>query len=137
MNKRLFTDWSVEPTDSLLRKQMGRAMDFYSAILSKLGQFRKQWQFSQGNGWILRAHDNRKALFYLIPLEDEIDISLTVRDGEREGFLKNNEFEQIYPELESATKYSGGYAVRFGIESFTECKSVTHFLTELIKIRES
>lgn len=135
MNKRLFTDWSIEPTDSLLRKQMGSAMNYYSAVLSKLGKYRKQWQFSQGNGWILRAHDNRKALFYLIPLEDEIDISLTVRDAEREGFLQRNDFEEIYPQLESATKYSGGYAIRFGIESFSECKSVTHFLTELIKMR--
>ena len=36
MNKRLFTDWSIEPTDSLLRKQMGSAMNYYSAVLSKL-----------------------------------------------------------------------------------------------------
>lgn len=135
MKRRLFTDANVTPTEALLRKQLGTAMDYYVSILSKSGDYRKQWQFSRGNGWILKVDDMRKALFYLIPFEGGIEVSLTVRDGERASFLKSEELENIYPQLESATKYSEGYALRFGIESPGECKSVSKFLTALMQMR--
>ena len=135
MNKRLFTDSNVTPTEALLRKQLGPAMVYYAGVLSKSGDYRKQWQFSRGNGWILKVDDMRKALFYLIPFDGGVEVSLTVRDGERAGFLKNEELEDLFPQLESATKYSEGYALRFGIESSAECKSVSKFLAALMRER--
>jgi hypothetical protein len=135
MKKRLFTDSNVTPTEALLRKQLGTAMGYYTSILSKSGDYRKQWQFSRGNGWILKVDDLRKALFYLVPFEGGIEVSLTVRDGERASLLRNDEQENLFPQLESATKYSDGYALRFGIESPGECRSVTKFLTTLIQMR--
>lgn len=104
-------------------------------VVSNAGNYRRQWQYSRGNGWILKVDDMHKALYYLIPFEEGIEISLTVRDEERADFLKSGEFEKLYPQLESATKYSEGYALRFGIESSAECKSVTKLLTELMKMR--
>jgi hypothetical protein len=135
MKRRLFTDSDVPPTDALLRKQLGGAMAFYLAILATSGNYRKQWQYSRGNGWILKVDDMRKALYYLIAFEEGIEISLTVRDSERTDFLKNKALEKLSPQLEAATKYSEGYALRFEIESATECKSVSQFLTELMKVR--
>ena len=135
MNKRLFTDANVTPTEALLRKQLGPAMDYYTNILAKSGDFRKQWQFSRGNGWILKVDDMRKALFYVIPFDDGIEVSLTVRDGERESFQKNAELEDLFPQLESATKYSEGYALRFGIENTADCRSVSKFLAALMQMR--
>jgi hypothetical protein len=135
MKKRLFTDASTSPTEALLRKQLGGAINYYMSILAKSGDYRKQWQYSRGNGWILKVDDMRKALYYLIPLEDGIEISLTVRDSERDSFLHNADVECLYPQLASATKYSEGYALRFGIESTEECKAVTRFLLALMKMR--
>ena len=135
MNKRLFTDANVSPTEALLRTQLGPAMDSYAHILAKSGDYRKQWQFSRGNGWILKVDDMRKALFYLIPFEGGIEVSLTVRDAERASFQKNQELEDIFPQLESATKYSEGYALRFGIESAAQCRSVSKFLAALMQMR--
>ncbi len=135
MKSRLFTDANVTPTEALLRKQLGTAMDYYVHILAKSGDYRKQWQFSRGNGWILKVDDMRKALFYLIPFDGGIEVSLTVRDGERTSFLKSEELESLIPQLESATKYSEGYALRFGIESPAECKSVSKFLAALMQMR--
>jgi hypothetical protein len=137
MKRRLFTDLEVTPTEALLRKQLGRAMNFYASIVAKSGDYRRQWQYSRGNGWILKVDDMRKALFYLIPLEEAIEISLTVRDNERAEFMRNEEFKTLQPQFEVATKYSEGYALRFGIESSEECKSVTKFLTSLMKMRSS
>ena len=137
MKKRLLTDANVAPTEALLRKQLGNAMDYYVGILSKSGDYRKQWQYSRGNGWILKVDDMHKALFYLIPFEGGIEITLTVRNSERADFLKEKELERLFPQLESATKYSEGYALRFEIESSRECTSIAKFLTRLMKMRPS
>jgi hypothetical protein len=135
MKRRLFTDLDVMPTDGLLRKKLGSAMDYYVGIMSTSGRYRKQWQFNRGHGWILKVDDMRKALYYLIAFEDGIEISLTVREREREELLKSKEIQELHPQLESGTKYSEGYALRFGIESNVECKSVSRFLGQLIKMR--
>jgi hypothetical protein len=135
MNRRLFTDEIVIPTEALLRKQLGHGMDYYIRILSKSGEYRKRWYYSRGNGWILKVSDMHKALYYLIPVEDGIEISLTIRDGERTNFLNNEEFGMLCPQLESATKYSEGYALRFGIGNSPECESASKFLSKLMVMR--
>jgi hypothetical protein len=137
MKRRLFTDANVSPTEALLRKQLGSAITYYLGIMAKSGDYRKQWQYSRGNGWILKVDDMRKALYYLIPLEEGIEISLTVRDSERESLLANKDVEYLFPQLESATKYSEGYALRFDIESQSDCTAVIRFLQELMKMRSS
>ena len=96
MKRRLFTDSDLEPTDYVLDKHLGKAMRFYKAILAISGTCRRQWQFNHGNGWILRVHDTRRALYYLIAFDDGIEISLTVRDSEREVFLKTAGLEGLH-----------------------------------------
>ena len=135
MKKRLFTDIDVEPSDRLLEKHLGNAMRFYRAIAAISGDYQRRWQFNRGNGWILRAHDTGKALYYLIAFDEGIEISLTVRDSEREDFLKCAGLEESYPQLVAGTKYSGGYALRFEIENDVACGSVSHFLAHLMKTR--
>ncbi len=112
-------------------------MSYYHGIMLESGDYRKLWQYSHSNGWILKVDDMRKALFYLAPFDEGIEISLTVRDSERTNFLKSKELEKLHPQFEAATKYSGGYALRFGIESSEECKSVTRFLSRLMKLRST
>jgi hypothetical protein len=135
MKRRLFMDVSIAPTEGSLRKQLGDAMSYYHGIMRESGDYRKLWQYSHSNGWILKVDDTRKAFFYLAPFDEGIEISLTVRDEERADFLENKEFETLHPQFEVATKYPGGYALRFGIESSEECSSVTKFLSKLMKMR--
>ena len=137
MKRRLFTDEDTTPTEALLRKALGSAMDYYAGILANSGNYRKQWQYNRGNGWILKVDDKRKALYYLIAFDEGIEISLTVRDSEREKFLKSDHLEKLHPQLMSGKKYAEGYALRFEIESAAECNSVVRFLTELMKMRSS
>ncbi len=137
MKKRLFTDSDVAPTEALLRRHLGNAMHFYTEILATSGNCRKHWQYNRGNGWILKVDDTRKALYYLIAFDEGIEISLTVRDSERTDFLKNIGLEKVYPQLEIGTKYSEGYALRFEIENEIDCRSASHFLTELVRLRLS
>ena len=135
MKKRLFTDSAVEPTDYLLEKHLGKAMLFYKRIMGTSGNCRRQWQFNRGNGWILKVHNAYKPLYYLIAFDEGIEVSLTIRDSEREDFLKKVGLEMSYPELTSGTKYSGGYALRFEIENEVDCSSASQFLAHLMKTR--
>jgi len=135
MKKRLFTDSETEPTDYLLEKQLGKAIHFYRRIVGASGNCRRQWQFNRGNGWILKVHDAYKPMYYLIAFDEGIEISLTVRDIEREDFLKNTELEASFPELADGKKYSGGYALRFEIENEADCSSASRFLENLMKTR--
>ena len=137
MKRRLFIDADTPPTEALLRKQLGRAMEFYSAILQVSGDYRKQWQYSRGNGWLLKVDDMRKALYYLIAFDEGIEVSLTVRDSERAELAANPSFESLRGQLEMGTKYPEGYALRFEIESAAACADVARFLTELVRLRAS
>jgi hypothetical protein len=135
MKKRLFTDSETEPTDYLLERHLGKAMYFYRRILSISGNCRRQWQFNRGNGWILKVHDAYKPMYYLIAFDEGIEISLTVRDSEREDILQSTGLEASFPELVAGTRYSGGYALRFEIENEVDCSSVSRFLAILMKTR--
>ena len=135
MKKRLFAEMEFEPTDYLLEKQLGSAMRFYTAILAISGNYRRQWQFNFGNGWILRVHDMSKTLYYLIAFVGGIEVSLTITDSEREHFLERPELEECRPQIIGGTKYSGGYALRFEIESDDACRSVSRFLSHLMQTR--
>ena len=112
-------------------------MEFYTGILQTSKDYRKQWQYSRGNGWILKVDDMRKALYYLIAFDEGIEISLTVRDNERAAFLGNILFQRLHAQLERGTKYPEGYALRFEIESAAECASVAQFLAELMRMRSA
>ncbi len=135
MNRRLFTDENVTPTEALLQKQLGPGMDYYIRILSKTGDYRKRWCYSRGNGWILKVEDKQRTLYYLIPLRDGIEISLTIRDDEMAYFLKYGKFGLQCQELVSAIKYSAGYALRFGIANSMEYASAAKFLSKLMTMR--
>ena len=135
MKRRLFVDQDIEPTDALLRKQLGSAIDSYTSIIAASGDFRRQWKYSRGNGWLLRVGDAKKALYYLIAFDEGIEISLTLREGERADFLKDKHFEVLHQQLEVAQKYSEGYALRFEIEKTSDCKLVCQLLSALIAKR--
>jgi hypothetical protein len=135
MNKRLFTDRDIEPSDRLLVKQLGNAVRFYRAIAAIPGRYQRRWQFNRGNGWILRAHDAGATLYYLIAFDGGVEISLTISDSERDDFLKCGELERSHPQLAAGTKYVGGYAVRFEVEDDLACRSVSQFLAHLMKTR--
>jgi hypothetical protein len=135
MKRRLFFESDVFPSETLLRKQSESAMAYYQGIMSTSLKYLKRWQFNHGNGWILRVDDNRTAMYYLAAFEDGIEISLTVRDHEKADFLVNDEIQDVHSQLNLATKYSGGYALRFPIKSAIECTSVERFLRTLIKTR--
>ena len=134
---RVFTDQDITPNDTLLRKHLGKKMEFYMNILDASAGLSKKWQFISGNGWLLKVDDNYKAVYYLIACKDGIIVNLTVRDMEMDSFLHNESLEKVHNELNHATKYSGGYAISFEIKNLEDSRSVANFLSTHIKDRIS
>jgi hypothetical protein len=135
MKKQLFRDIGASPADGSLRKRLGPAFQYYEIMREISGGYLKQWQHTNGNGWLLKVGDTRRALYYLGAFEDGIEISLTVRDAERESLINSPRHARLQTELLAATQYSGGYALRFGIESLEACLSVSQLVEDLIDRR--
>ena len=84
---------------------------------------------------MLKVHDKKKALFYLIPLKNEFKISMAIRENERKSFLEDNELEIIHNMIKSAKKYREGYALRFNVKNENDFKILELFIGKLTLIR--
>lgn len=79
------------------------------------------------SGWMQKISDSKKALCYIIPLENAFKVSLTVREKEREDFLKDKTLAAIHAPLSSARKFAEGYALQFAVadqDSFLPLKAL-------------
>jgi hypothetical protein len=94
-----------------------------------------EWTFSQSSGWILKVHDRKKALFYLIPLKDGLKISLTMRESERAALLRDKELAGMHTAISSSKKYAEGFALQFGLADEKGFRSFELFIRKLIAIR--
>lgn len=97
--------------------------------------FLKDWNFSKSSGWMLKVHNTKKTLFYVIPLNNEFKISMAIRENERNAFLEDNELKSIYNMLKSSKKYREGYALRFEVKDDENFQVLKLLIQKLIDIR--
>jgi len=135
MEERAFTEQSNKPNEQTIQSTLGQTYPHYKKLIEIVSTFMHDWQFSKGRGWMLKVHDKKKALFYLIPFKNEFKISLTIREKEKEIFLKDAGFKALHESLKSAKKYSEGYAMQFTIASNNDYKIFESFLKKLISLR--
>ncbi len=122
MEKRPFLDKNSKPTEQMLQSKFGETYTYYENLMNISDSFSKDWNFSKSSGWMLKVHDKKKALFYLIPLENEFKISMAIRENERKAFLDHDEFKTIHDVINSSKKYREGYALRFNIKNEADFK---------------
>ncbi|MGZ7096623.1 MAG: DUF3788 family protein [Methanobacterium sp.] len=87
------------------------------------------------SGWMLKVHDKKKALFYLIPFNDKFKISMAIRENERKAFLEDNELEKIHKIIKSAKEYREGYALRFDVKNADDFGIIELLIKKLIARR--
>lgn len=116
MEERPFLDKNSKPTEQTLQPTLEDVYEYYGKLMGIADSFLKDWNFSKSSGWMLKVHDKKKALFYLIPLKNEFKISMAIRENERNAFLKDSELKTIHDMIKSAKKYREGYALRFNIK---------------------
>jgi hypothetical protein len=135
MEERLFLDRSSKPTEPTIQSSMGNAYIYYRKVLDIVTSYSQGWNFTKSSGWMLKVYDQKKALFYLIPLKDGLKISLTIRENERVAFLQDDELKIMHNAIASSRKYMEGFALQFNIEDEKGYDIIEFFLRKLIGIR--
>ncbi len=135
MSERPFLDKSTKPTEQTIQAALGNAHTYYEKIISLAGSYSQDWTFTKSSGWMLKLFDRKKALLYLIPLNDEFKISLTLRKDERDAFLSDDELMIMHDKISSSKKYSEGFALQFNISNKKEFQSFELFIKKLIATR--
>jgi len=133
MENRPFSDNSLKPTEDTIKKNLYSSYKFYNELDNITFKFKKDWNFAKSSGWMLKVHDGKKALYYLIPLNNSFIISLTLREQEKSEFLSNDNLIELHEQLKNAKKYSEGFALKFLI---SDSKSYTPLVTLIKKLIE-
>ena len=84
---------------------------------------------------MLKIYGRKKALFYLIPLNDGFRISLAIREHERTAFLHDGELEMMQDKISGSKKQAEGYVLQFELTNPTEAQPLVLFIRKLIAIR--
>lgn len=135
MNDRPFLDISNKPTELTMQAALGSAYTYYKEIVGLVSLYSQEWTFTKSSGWMLKIYDQKKALLYLIPLNDGFKVSLTIRENERETFLHDDELGNMRDKLSSSKKYTEGFALQFDIVNKNEFQPLELFVRKLIAIR--
>ena len=135
MEKRPFSDQSSEPTEDKLKVILNDFYPYYERLKNITNSFNQNWNFSKTSGWMFKVHKSNKALFYMIPLNNEFKISLAIRDNERNFFLDDNDFKIFHKMILSAKKYREGYSLIFRVAGRDDYNNLEFFIKKLIKLR--
>jgi hypothetical protein len=128
-------DKSKKPAEQSLRSSLGNAYSYYESAIDIAASYLHEWIFTKSSGWMLKMHDRKKALFYLIPLKDALKISLTMRESERAALLSDKELAGMHAAISSSRKYAEGFALQFAIGDEKGFRSFELFIRKMIAIR--
>lgn len=136
MDKRPFPDKSEKPGEDKIREVLGKSFLFYDGLNKMTIHFKKEWNFSKSSGWMQKVSDGKKALYYFIPLVNSFKLSMAIREQEKSDFLAENEYAELYDQLNRARKYPEGYALQFLINDEESFKPLQLFIKGLIEKRK-
>ena len=126
-DERPFLAKAPEPTSRAVASALGRTAPLFAELERMSDGFRRDWNHAKSSGWMLKIHDRKKALAYVVPLAGSFRVSLTVRPGERRSLLDDPSLAPVHDALRDAKKYAEGYALRFDVtdrESFGPCATL-------------
>jgi hypothetical protein len=136
MIERPFIEKAVKPTEKTLQTALEAAYNYYKKVIDLASSYSQEWAFSKSSGWMLKVTDKKKSLLYLIPLNNAFRISLTIREKEREAFLKDKELRLLHEKISLSKKYPEGFAMQIDISNGNEYQPVELLIRKLIEIRK-
>jgi hypothetical protein len=135
MADRPFLAQSSKPNDETLQAALGPAYSDYLTILGRTTAFARDWTFTRPGGWILKIHDRKKALFYLIPQNQGFRMSMAIRESERAALLRDPELVSVHEAISSARKYAEGFALAFDVDGQSAIGPAELLITKIIAER--
>ncbi len=135
MEEKIFMDKGNKPTEQTLQDALGDVYQQYRELDEMTSAYQKEWAFTKGSGWMLKVFDAKKALFYLIPLKRQLKISMAIRENERDLLLREESLAVYQERLQSAKKFSEGYAIQFLVAGGSDLAGAEPFLEALMRLR--
>ncbi|MGE5373010.1 MAG: DUF3788 family protein [Solirubrobacterales bacterium] len=135
MMERVFLDKSCKPSPETIQSALGNTFALYERLAAVASPFTTDWTHTKTSGWMLKVHDNKKALFYVIPLRNAFKISMAIRDAEKDILLQDEEINALHEMIRSARKYVEGHALQFQVANQPEYDLYERFIQKLIQIR--
>lgn len=135
MEEKVFLEKKDKPTEKALTVSLGKAYGFYEKILEITSQFLRDWVYTKSGGWMLKIHDRKKALLYLIPLKNQLKVSMTFRESERTVLLKDKELSDFHDRMVNAKKFVEGFALQFLFSNNSDYKLFKKFILKVISLR--
>jgi Protein of unknown function (DUF3788) len=133
---RPFGNPSFQPTEEGLEAALGAAIGRFDVVRGLAVDFAQEWGFYRGSGWMLRVHDEHKALLYLTPLRGAFRISMAIREGERDALVADPALATLRPALSSARKLPEGFALTFDVDGQMDFGPLRSFVEKLIAARQ-
>ncbi len=137
METRPFIDAATEPDEDALRVALGPAFSTYEDLLARTSGYVRDWSYSKSSGWMLKVHDRRKALLYVIPLRDCFRVSMAIRESERDALLAVDGLEALRPQLAAARKAPEGFACYSDVGSGADWTAVGLLVSRLAELRKA
>ncbi len=135
MDERPFSDRAHRPTPQSLARALEGAAVLYDEILARSDGLQQAWNHSKASGWMLKIHDGKKALCYLVPLAGSFDVSSAVREEERAALLEDPQLAELHDALLGAKKYAEGYALRFHVTDRSSARAPIALVERLVAMR--
>lgn len=132
----IFTDKSIEPTESDLERALGEKYvywkELFSFTINAFPEANYAWHFSgQKFGWSFRISDKKRVLLYLLPRNHFFKAAFVFGDRSIEEISNSTIAESIKEELTTAKKYAEGRGIRIEVKD----NSLIEDLKKLIAIK--
>lgn len=135
MPERPFLAARPRPTDEAIAEVLGGAARCFDDLMDATSTFRREWNHSKASGWMLKTHDGKKALFYLVPLEGSFLITMTVRAEERIALLADARVRSVHEQLRAAKNFAEGHALQFLVAGPPSFRAFRTLLDSVIVLR--
>ena len=131
MENRPFSDKNEKPDNDSLTKILGKTKSHYDDLVKSTENFNRNWNYSKSSGWIQKVYDSKKALFYLIPSNGCFEISMAIRQKEKDSILNDMSQKKYHELLTEANKYSEGYHIQFITSNLKDYKFSKDFIIQI------
>jgi hypothetical protein len=135
MTERPFIGLDQMPDDDTLERALNSAFAFYRDLIDLCSGFKREWVHTKGGGWMLKVADRKKALCYVIPLEDSFRVSMAIRESEHLALRTSDDMSEYEDLLDSARKFSEGYSIVFDVNTDSSYGHCKRFLERIIAAR--
>ena len=135
MAERPFLGKDQKPDTAALEVAIGPAFVFYRDLTGLCDGFKQEWVHTNGSGWMLKVADGKKALCYVIPLEDSFRVSMAIRESEHSALLESADMADHRHLLASARKFAEGYSVVFDVATDSSHEQCSRFVRRIIEMR--